>query len=167
MLAHEKIRKTAWISLPLMLAGFFWVTQVDFTRLSLGYLGDYLILGYALMLSVNAFIIKHSMKATGGISVAMFNTAINGLYLRGGVLRAPVQRGGVPLGNIPVVTWIYLIGCGIGSYVFFVSYYASLKLLPIWEVRLLCLTIPVAAALIGWLLNEPFTGAYPRFWAGG
>ncbi len=155
-LIHEKIRKIAWVSLPVMLGGIFLVTQVDLTKFSLGYLGDYLILAYAFMLSVNAFIIKRSMKATKGISVAMFNTAINTCLF--GTIFCVLRFGGnaaVPISDIPVMTWIYLAGCGIGSYVFFISYYASLKLLPIWEVRLLCLTTPVAAALFGWFLNEP------------
>ncbi|OGV47672.1 MAG: hypothetical protein A2017_21935 [Lentisphaerae bacterium GWF2_44_16] len=151
---HEKIRRIALLCVPLMLAGIFLTSSVDLRNMDIGTAGDCMIIVSAFFLSVNAYSIKKAMKDVSGIAVAFANTLINSIIFS---LLALFQKDAcelIPAGNI--VPFLSLVFCGLFSFVFFVSYYASLKRLPVWEVRLLCLGLPVLTFIASWIFGEGF-----------
>jgi drug/metabolite transporter (DMT)-like permease len=144
---HEKIRKASIFFIPLMLVGIAITTDLDFRAMKLDSIGDFLILGSAILLSVNAFIIKKFMKGAGGVNLALANCAVNVVFFSAAAMIF------VPSASIALVSfksWILMISCGCCSFLFFVGYYAALKHLPVWEVRLLCLGVPAVAAFAGY-----------------
>jgi drug/metabolite transporter (DMT)-like permease len=151
---HEKIKKVSLVSIPLMLIGIGIMTDLDIGALKLNSMGDFFVLGSALLLSVNAFIIKKFMKGAGGVNLALANCAVNTVCFGGAVLFfAPSSS----LSAVSMKSLLLAISCGCCSFLFFVGYYAALNLLPVWEVRLFCLGVPVVAAFSGYL----FLGEVP------
>ncbi|MCF6174602.1 MAG: DMT family transporter [Victivallaceae bacterium] len=146
---HEKIRKRALLFVPLILFGLFLLLRQQFGQVKFGNSGDYMILGSAFLLSLNAFIIKHSMKDVSGATLALGNCLINSFIFI--VIQFFYQPGNFFTGcDYRTVGLLAL--CGGCSFIFFIGYYKSLKLFPVWEVRLLTLMVPVLVAFIGYIV---------------
>ncbi len=149
LIFHERIRKAALLFVPVMLTGVWLVLDLKPDRLSFGYTGDWLVIVSALLLSVNAFIIKRNLQDAGGTLLALGNCTVNIAVF------AAVQLLYAPNGFLTEKTWNTLpalAGCGVCSFLFFIGYYQSLKVLPVWEVRLLSLAVPVVAAASGYFI---------------
>lgn len=149
MIFHQKIRmRTLWV-LPLMLFGTFLVIEDSFSKFSFGNSGDYLILLNCFLVAVNAFIIKATVERNvSGVVVGFVNTFINFIMfmILMMLFKEPISFEAVS----PGILWA-MVACGICSYLFFMCYYAGLKYLPVWEVRVLLLGLPIVAIIGGWL----------------
>ena len=148
---HEKISKRALLFVPLVIFGLFLLLKHRIGQVSFGNSGDYMILGSAFLLSLNAFIIKHSMKNISGAALALGNCLINSLIFIG------IQFFYKPrdcFAGCDYRTVGLLALCGVCSFIFFIGYYKSLKLFPVWEVRLLTLIVPVLVAFIGYIVFD-------------
>jgi drug/metabolite transporter (DMT)-like permease len=140
--------RRALFAVPVMLAGVLLTMQVNLRDVQLGNTGDWLILGGAFFLACNAFLIKKIMDDVHGLQVAAVNCLVN-VAVFAAVFVAVEPPGA--LAACPPAIWLALLLCGACCFLFFVGYYAALKVMPVWEVRLLCLAVPVVAALAGWI----------------
>lgn len=156
-LFRERIRSGAWCYAPLMLCGIILTTRIDISQLQFGALGDYLILGSALLLTINAFLIRRAMREIRGVSVALGNALVNALMFSAAYFLVG-DGGGNGFAAVPLRTLLILFSCGFCSYLFFAGYYAGLKRLKVWEVRLLCLGVPVVAGVVGIAFGENIPG---------
>jgi drug/metabolite transporter (DMT)-like permease len=124
--------------------------------MSMGSVGDFLIIGGAFMLSLNSFIIKRFSKSLGPVRLAAFNCGINVVVFT----VASIAFGGI--NGIPELSpqaWLILLSCGVCSFVFFAGYYSGVRELPVWKVRLIALAAPVFTAFGGWIIfDETLSG---------
>jgi drug/metabolite transporter (DMT)-like permease len=148
-LFKEPIPKTSLIFVPLMLAGIYLTTGIDIARLHFGNPGDYMVILSALLLSINAYIIKHTIRGISEILVAFCNTATNAITFIvigwiSGLWNTPLFQ------QAPPSIWAVTALGGCCTFIFFVGYYSALNRLPVFEVRLLCLLVPVVTILVSW-----------------
>lgn len=156
-LFRERIRPGAWRYAPLMLCGIILTTCIDVSQLRFGALGDYLVLGSAFLLTINVFLIRKAMREIRGVSVALVNALVNALMFSVAYFLIG-NGGGHGCAAVPPRALLILISCGFCSYLFFAGYYAGLKRLKVWEVRLLCLGVPVVAGTVGIVFGENIPG---------
>ncbi|MFW5798097.1 MAG: DMT family transporter [Planctomycetota bacterium] len=153
---REHIRPVAWLFAAPMVVGVFLVMKLEPADLRIKSAGDLLILGNALLFSVNAFIIKRALRIMTGPEVAMYNCAINAVVFAVAITLWPAGAGHAGgwamFAGVSRTTWTMLLALGGLNTVFLVCYYFSLGKLPVWEVRLLLLGIPVVSAIIGWVV---------------
>lgn len=147
---REVIQRNAFLFLPVMLFGVCLLTGILVVSPELGRAGDFLIMGSAFFVSLNAFVIKRALKSAGGLMVGFWNSAINSIVFLFAALAFCGWRNS--FGRFPQGTWPILLVLGFLAYVFFAAYNSALRSLPVWEVRLLCLAIPVVAAISTWVL---------------
>lgn len=146
---RERVPRRAWLFAPVMLMGIGCITGFLTQPLELGNPGDYVILGSALFVSVNAYVIKRTVQGVSGVVIGFVNAGIIALTF---LLFTVCMVGfGSAFRSIPRHIWVYLVVLGFLAYVFFASYNTALRSVPVWQVRVTCLLIPVVAALTGWL----------------
>lgn len=156
-LFRERIRPGAWCYAPLMLCGIILTTRIDISQLRFGVLGDYLILGSAFLLTINVFLIRRAMREIRGVSVALGNVLVNALMFSAAYFLTG-DGGGHGFAAVSSRSLLILISCGFCSYLFFAGYYAALRRLKVWEVRLLGLGVPVVAGVAGIAFGENIPG---------
>lgn len=157
-IVRETIERRALLFVPAMLAGICLLTGILARSPELGQTGDYLMLGSAFCVALNAFIIKRVVQEVSGLVVGFFNSAI----IAAGFLAAIVLTKGWAgaFGKFPRHIWLYLFVLGGLAFVFFIAYNTALRTVPVWRVRLVCLAIPVVATLCGWA----WLGGAPSVW---
>ena len=153
----EKIARRNWPFIGLSVIGAALISGWDqIGSTNYGSIGDGLIIGAALLLSLNSFIIKRISGKLGPMRLAAINCGINVLCFGTAWL---LMSGPAELTQITWQSWSALIACGICSAVFFFGYYSGVRALPVWEVRLIALCAPVITAFAGWLVfNEAISG---------
>jgi drug/metabolite transporter (DMT)-like permease len=144
----ERIRRIHLFVLPVMLAGIYLVTGIRITALDFGSTGDYLILGSTFLLSLNAFVIKRAARRLDSFFIAFVNTTINALVFLALIL---VSGTWSALVAVPASSWLLIGAIGVCGFVFMGGYYIGLHRLPVLEVRLLLLLVPVVTVLAGWV----------------
>ena len=154
---REAMDWKTFLFLPFMLLGICLLTGILVNAPELGRTGDFVILGSAFFVGLNAFVIKRTVQNISGLMVGFWNSATNGLTF---FTAALVSKGwSESFGRIPPRIWVVLAVLGVLAFAFFASYNAALRALPVWEVRLFCLLIPVVAMVTGWMaLKERPTG---------
>lgn len=148
-LFKEPVPKASLIFAPLMLAGIYLTTEIDLAEMHHGNPGDYMVILSALLLSANAYIIKRTIRGVSEILVAFCNTAMNAVTFAvigwiSGLWNTPLFQ------QAPLSVWAMTAFGGSCTFVFFVGYYAALNRLPVFEVRLLCLLVPIITILVSW-----------------
>tara|TARA_B100000609_G_C17128790_1_gene389005 strand:+ start:74 stop:970 length:897 start_codon:yes stop_codon:yes gene_type:complete len=151
-LFREKIPLKMWPCIVLSLAGAA-VVSCSGADLSCSVnAGDWMVVGAALMLSLNSFIIKRFSGSFGPMRLAAVNCGINVIFFS---LAWLLSGNAAEILSLPLATWIMLILCGICSFLFFFGYYSGVRELPVWEVRLIALSAPVITTVGGYMfLNE-------------
>jgi len=150
---REKIAAWAFLFVPVMLGGICLLTGILSGPIALGNPGDYLMLGSAFCLALNAFVIKRAVQQASSALVGLFNAAIAGGFFA--VAAFAVRDDSVGRLAASQSVWPALGALGFLSYLFYLSYNTALRTIPVWEVRLLCLLVPVVATLSAWVgLNE-------------
>jgi len=158
----EEIPRRMWPFIGIMVLGGGLLVQLfSLDVMSLGNIGDGLIIGGAFLLSLNSFIIKRLSAPLGPVRLAAFNCGINVLVF-GTVL---IFQGDVNyIRELSGQTYLTLLLCGVCSFVFFAGYYSGVREIPVWKVRLIALGAPVFTAAGGWLFlgetpsGQTFTG---------
>jgi drug/metabolite transporter (DMT)-like permease len=148
----EKIAPRVWPLIGLSIVGAVMVSGWDqVSTTEYGSIGDLMIIGAAFMLSLNSFIIKKISGKLGPMRLAAINCGINVLVFGTAWL---CTGGTTEIPQVSSQTWGALIACGICSFVFFFGYYSGVRVLPVWEVRLIALSAPIFTALGGWLFLD-------------
>jgi len=142
----EAIARRAWFFVPLMLAGIGLLTGFLLNPLEIGNPGDYLILASAFGVALNAYVIKKAVQRVSGMTVGCVNSTMNGLFFVVVVAFLPHDVWQ----NVSYEARRALLLLGFLAYVFFACYNTALRSIPVWKVRLVCLLIPVVAALTAW-----------------
>lgn len=143
MIFREKIKKNARFFAPVMLAGIYLLTAKD--GLQIGQIGDVFILASAFLLALNAFFIKRVVPHTGALLLGMMNCFVNTVVFS---IFHILFGDAYVQASLSLRTASILVGGGMCVYFFFIGYYRALKTLPVWEVRLLMLGVPVVTALL-------------------
>ena len=152
LIFKEEIPRRMWPFIGITLLGGALIVNVLNINLSdMGNTGDLLIIGGALMLSLNSFIIKRLSKPLGPVRLAAFNCGINVVVFTLASIFFDNTRSILALSG---QAWLALLLCGVCSFVFFAGYYSGVRELPVWEVRLIALTAPVFTALGGWVMFD-------------
>lgn len=124
-----------------------WPSIVDFEYSGLG---DLLVLLAALLLSINAFIIKRLARSVDRRTIAIVNQLANVAVAGAVVAIAPSERAPVA---VIVSVWPYIAIASILVFFFFETYYVALSRLPVWQVRLILLIVPGVSAVGEWILS--------------
>lgn len=146
---------TDWLSIALMIGGVLLVIRVNPLKFGLNYFGNILILLSALLIAVNAFLIKIRLRALQGGIVAFFNNLVSTICFLPFVLMSGTGRQDLSRLYENPYLWLtvsLLALCTMGI----LFYYYSLKRLPLWTVRTLLLFTPIVSiALSSVFLHEP------------
>lgn len=143
LLWKQKLKKLELLGMLTMIVGIFFVLNINLHDLQAGSIGDVLLLASAFLLAVNAEIIKHRLDRVEDIFIAFFNSGICTLFF----LIFTVSSHSWPNRPISLSIKGLLVICILISVLQFFTYYKSLRELPTWLVRVLCLGIPVVALL--------------------
>jgi len=145
---HEPISKWAFACAPVMLAGIFLLAGIRIGQIHVGHAGDYLMLASALCLSLNAYAIKRAVQRVSGFTVGLFNATIIGTLF---ITVALAAHGPTEILKFDLSILRPALLLGTLTFIFFTTYNVSLRTIPVWEVRLLCLIVPVVATMVGWV----------------
>ncbi len=144
---HEQIRKNSLWFVPPMIAGMCLLNTGQGLNIGEpGRVGDWLILGHAFLLALNAYFIKEAVKDTGALLLGFANCLINMIVF---VAAQLICYPAADFLNVDSRSAAILAAGGVCVYLFFIGYYQALKRLPVWEVRLLMLGVPVVTAILG------------------
>ncbi len=148
LIFREKVAKWAFFSLPIMAVGVCILTGIITESPELGKTGDYLMLFSAFLIALNAFVIKGALRDVRPLGVGATNTAVTAVCFI--ITTLVAYRSIDAFRDVSRETWIMLGALGVMAYIFFITYNMALKSVPVWEVRLFCLSIPVVATLAAW-----------------
>lgn len=157
LLWQEKLRSAEWLGMAAMLLGISKVLQISISNIHFGSLGDVLLLGSALLLAVNAEIIKYRLYNVDNMMVAYFNSGVCALFF---LAWAIITKDIWPIPRASISTWLLVMGCIWIQVIAYPTYYRSLRDLPTWMARVLCLVTPVVTILSSaWWLKEKITAS--------
>lgn len=148
LIFREKVDLRAMVFLPIMIVGICLLTGMITKSPELGQPGDFLILASALLVALNAFFIKSALRDVRTTMVGLCNMLANAvafsicIFILGDPARTLASAGWE--------AWAMGIALGVMTAALCVTYYTALTGLPVWEVRLFCLGIPVVATLAAW-----------------
>ena len=145
----ERFKKIEWMSMGFMIAGALLVMNINLKEFHLTSWGDAMFIVSAFLIVCNAFIIKLKLREIPDTTIAFYNnlvaTSFYSLVFFLGGYSSMLVTG---LERFPYLTYI-LIAMGICDVFLFVTYYHSLRNLPVWVVRTLLLLIPLWSILLG------------------
>ena len=162
VLGLERLTAAAWAVVPLMLLGFALLMEVQTLDWGGHARGDLLIIISALGLAVNAFVIRHILRSMDGEAVALYNHAFSGLAF---AILMFVEGPRIPQAALAhPAQWIWIVAVGVIAAVSLPLYYAALRRLAVWKLRVLMLLSPPLGAFAEWV----FWGATlnPGQWVG-
>ncbi len=144
----EKFHPGDWLSLLLMVGGALLVMKENLLNFRLQGWGDLMFILSAFFITCNAFIIKLKLSSLPDETIAFYNnlfaTLFYALFFLWGVKWVGVKGEFTPF--LPLV--LFLMGvCDVFLYI---TYYYSLRHLPVWIVRSLLLLIPGWSILLGY-----------------
>ncbi|WP_338826857.1 DMT family transporter [Neomoorella thermoacetica] len=153
LLWQEKLRPAEWLGMGAMLVGISMVLQISISNVRFGSLGDVLLLGSAFLLAVNAEIIKYRLYNVDNIIVAYFNSGVCAIFF---FTLAVITKEILPIPRVGMSTWLLLMACIWLQVIAYPTYYCSLRDLPTWLARVLCLVTPIVTILASavWLREK-------------
>jgi drug/metabolite transporter (DMT)-like permease len=162
VLGLERVGLLGWSTLPVMLAGVALLSEIREMDLGGHTAGDIMVVGGALALAVNAFIIRRILRVIPETTVAMYNMIMSGI----GFLALGCFEGfDFPAPTADALNpWWWVILFGAIASAALVSYYFALRRMMIWKLRAFMLLMPVLVALGEWWLWDVRLGATQ--WAG-
>ena len=151
LLGLERIRLMLMPVLLMMLVGLAMFTEIHRYEWGGHMLGDMMMIGAALGLAINAFVIRHIMRKIDEEAVAFYNYGISafgflGLVLLGG------EFATLQLATRPTSDWLWIFSLGVILAFSLPLYYAALRRLEVWKLRTYMLTAPLLVAAIEWPL---------------
>lgn len=148
----ERVRKTDLWGIALLTIGSLAVLNVRLGSISGHILGDMLIVAAGLLIAFNGFVIRYKLSSLENEVIAFHNV----LY---STIPFAIAAGWEPRVFSSAASNLALIGV-LGAVTFgnYVIYYAALRLMPVWRIRTLLLTVPALVLLAGVLfLRDPLT----------
>lgn len=151
LLLRERLNRTDWPSITGMAIGSVMVMDLDLREFQFHYLGDMMFLVSAALIVCNAFIIKMKLADIQNGVIAFYNNLVATLcYLLFFLIQGDYLKMSLVLAS-PKLKFV-LISMGVFDVLLLITYYYSLKRLPVWIVRTLLLLIP----LFGIILSRVF-----------
>jgi len=148
----QKLHRLEWAGMGAMLIGVSLVLQISWREVRIGSGGDILILGSALLLAVNAEIIKHRLGQVEGILVAYFNSGMCFIVFLGGSAWMEELRA-LPKVNMGI--WLLVLISILLQVAQYLVYYRSLRKLTTCLVRVVHLITPIVAIVTSsWWMHE-------------
>lgn len=148
---REKLRLRDGAGVLLMLVGALLVVRVSWAGLSVGGRGDLFLVLSALLLSVNAIIIRGRLTGLPNEAIAGANASVQSIICSLiAVLLRPADIGVrevVAPGTIELV-----LGAGTANFLAFWFYYATMKRMPAWQARTFSLLVPLWALVADMLV---------------
>lgn len=151
----ERFTALDWGLSLVMLFGVFLVLEIDFSHLDLFNVGNVFFILSALFVSINAFLIKeaqhHPVNPVSDNVIAYYNNFITlTLFILAACFTRQIQELGEIPGNRGLT--LALLLSGLGQTLIYIVYYYDLRRNPVWLVKVILLLMPLAAALLSWLL---------------
>ncbi len=141
VLYRQRFSGKEWGLVAVMLAGVALVLGIEPAHLSLQW-ADLFYLLSAFFVSVNAFIIKSVQKDhCPNDVIAYYNNAVTLVFFLGASLVTGALGDLAAIASPPLLTAL-LVG-GFGQFFVYVFYYQALERLPVWNVKIILLLIPV------------------------
>jgi len=151
VLGLERVGVAQLMLLPVMLVGLALFAEVDKFDLGGHIVGDLMIVVAALGLAVNAFVIRHILRAMDEEAVALYNHAISMLGFVGlALVRKDFARTAAVF-DVPAV-WLSIGVLGVVAAAGLPLYYAALRRMDVWKLRTFMLSAPVITAAVEWPL---------------
>ncbi|NOX54371.1 MAG: DMT family transporter [Planctomycetes bacterium] len=150
-LGLERIGRPQLLLIPIMLFGLALVTELDRFEWGGHVIGDFMIIGAAFGLAVNAFVIRHILQSMDDETVALYNHCMNML---GFVVLGWWEHDFSAWPEIVAVgpIWQTLVLLGVLAAIGLPLYYVALRNMSIWKLRMYMLSAPVLTALVEWPL---------------
>jgi len=149
---HEKVKKSDIIAIILMNLGILLALNSDLNSFQFGNLGDFYILIAALIMTINAYLIKKCIKKVKPEIIAFCNTFINAIVF---IILTLIFTEAIDSNSFVFKdSYLILIGAGICTFIFCIGYYRALKTVFVWKIRLLCLFVPLVSIIANWFLYE-------------
>ncbi|MCD6318157.1 DMT family transporter [Candidatus Aerophobetes bacterium] len=142
-----------FLGMGLMMFGFFLVTKARIFGFKMHWSGDSLFLLAAIVLSINALMIKKLLSnKVPGSTIAMYNATINAIFF---AIFVWVFKQYHDLRFFEERNFLLILMLGILTGMNYIFYYGALRWLPIWLVRTSVLFIPIFTAIISYgILSE-------------
>ena len=149
----EKIPLKSWLFiLSCLIGGALMMNISNITFSSSENLGNALIIGAALILSLNSFLIKKLSAPFGPARLAAVNCGVNVIIF---CIAFVTTESFNLTAELSWQRFMTLLACGVCSFVFFAGYYTGIKTIPVWQIRIITLSAPVFTAIGGIVfLNE-------------
>lgn len=149
-LGMERLSAGAWIIVPVMMLGLALLMEIHRLDWAGHALGDALILVAAFGLAANAFVIRHILRRMDVEAVALYNHVFSGVGF--GVLML-IQSVDLPASvRAEPVQWLWIVALAVTAAVSLPLYYAALRRMAIWKLRVLMLLGPAIGAAAEWVL---------------
>lgn len=151
LLGLERLGVAQLVLVPLMLIGLALLAEVHKFDLGGHLLGDLMIVGAALGLAINAFVIRHIMRAMDEEAVALYNHSMSML---GFLVLAVAGRDFARTQEVfaAQAAWLPILVLGVVGAVGLPLYYVALRRMDVWKLRTFMLSTPVLAAAVEWPL---------------
>ena len=143
---RERFQPGDWISIILMFLGTFLVMKKNLLQFELRGWGDLMFILSAFLITCNAFIIKLKLSSLRDETIAFYNNLFATIFY--GIFSAIGGNSGSL--TTPLLLPFTLFLMGICDVFLYISYYYSLRHLPVWVVRILLLLIPVWSIFLGY-----------------
>lgn len=156
LIYKEKLTRREWLLSGVMLVGVFMVLGLNPFSLAF-HLTDIFFLLSAFFVSVNAFLIKAAQKAGASNNViAYYNNFVTMVFFVGAALLSG-SMGDMALATANNSLLAALAVGALGQFFIYIFYYRALGTLPVWNVKVILLLIPIITLLYDYVL----TGAVP------
>jgi len=151
-LGIERITRLGMAVAPVMLLGLALLVEAQRLQFGQTFRGDMLIVLAALGLAGNAFVIRRIMSRMDAEAVATFNHVMSGLAFAGILLWEGLALPEAVRGDGTSMPWVWIGALGVANAVALPLYYAALRRMAVWKLRVFMLTGPVLVAVADWLI---------------
>lgn len=148
-LGLERIGPAQLALVPVMLVGLGLLVEIQKFDLGGHLAGDLMVVVAALGLAVNAFVIRHIMRAMDENAVALYNHTMS---MMGFVVLAAAGKQFPLTGQLLAAAWVPVAVLGVVAAVGLPLYYVALRRMDVWKLRMFLLLTPAIAAAAEWPL---------------
>jgi O-acetylserine/cysteine efflux transporter len=151
LLGLERMGIAQLALVPVMFAGLALIAEIGKFDWGGHLVGDSMAVVVALGMAVNAFVIRHILRTMDDQAVALYNHTVSML---GFVALALVQGDFARLPELfhQPAAWRAIVLVGVIAAVGLPLYYAALRQMDVWKLRMFMLSAPVLTAAVEWPL---------------